>query len=110
METAKAISQSRPFAVKFLPADDLPPWEDSAASLTAAPVAAAPIVAANPPVRRAPPRAAARMRPLPQVEAVHWGVIVLMLFTVFNVLLGAFGGDEARPRELLPIVMVVTAP
>jgi hypothetical protein len=103
METAKAISPSTPFAAsaaKPLPVmDDMPPWDETEVM----PAAAAPI-------RRAPVRTAAKARPLPQVEAVHWSVIAPTLFTAFNVLLGAFGGDEARPRELLPIIMVVTAP
>ena len=39
------------------------------------------------------------------VEAVHWSVVALMLFTAISVLIGAYGGHAAAPKELLPIVI-----
>lgn len=101
MDTATALPQSSPVAAK--PQADLadgPPWLDDAA------MAPQPVTLAAP-RRRPPVRAAAKAAALPQFEAVHWSVIALTLFTAFNILVGAFGGDEAKPRELLPIMMVV---
>lgn len=90
METTKTILQ--PLAVQALAAKsqavmaDLPPWLEE----TEAPQAY--------PARRQ------HLRTMPAPEVVHWSVALLTLFTALSVLLGAFGA-EARPRELLPIMI-----
>jgi len=51
------------------------------------------------------PRAVAARSGRP-VEALHWGVVALTVLTAMSVVMGAYRGQAAAPKELLPIMMI----
>jgi hypothetical protein len=95
METPQAIPQ--PATVEPQTPDQFLPWFPDDALATAAPLA-------QERRSRAP---AARSRP--PAETVHWSIVLLTMATAASVLLGSYAVRAARPRELLPVMVVTPA-
>lgn len=67
---------------------------------------AAPLVDETPPWVYDRPKSRLRaVRSDRTTETVHWSVVALTAFTALSVLIGAYGGHGAPPRELLPVVI-----
>jgi hypothetical protein len=96
METPKAIAQPSTVlahATCSQTVDQSPPWLESN---TAPAMPSAP----------APRRSLLPAPSLPRPEAVHWSIVALTLVTAASVLIGAYGGQVSRSRELLPVMIV----
>lgn len=85
MESLKAIPPEAPVSTPVM-AEGTAPWAQE-----------------EPAPRTVPARAAVVARP---PETVHWGVVMLTLFTAIAVLMGGAGKRDTRSQELLPIVMI----
>jgi hypothetical protein len=95
MEAPQAIPQ--PAIAELQTTDQSLPWVQDEAVAKAAP---------RPPVCRPDVPAS---RSMPRAETIHWSIVLLTMATATSVLLGSCAVGAARPRELLPLMIVTPA-
>jgi hypothetical protein len=95
MEALQAIP--RPAIIEQETVDQSPPWTQEEAEAKAAPCAQT----------RRPE--APDTRSLPRDETVHWSIVLLTMATATSVLFSSCAIGAARPRELLPVMIVTPA-